>query len=80
MRAVTVSEYGGTPAVAEIPTPEPGARQMLIRLRAAGMNPMDLWLTDLKIRRRDLKELLPLQEPAVLGFETAGVVDASAAN
>ncbi len=33
-------------------------------------------LTDLKIRRRDLKELLPLQEPAVLGFETAGVVDA----
>ena len=44
MRAVTVREYGGTPAVAEIPTPEPGARQILIRLRAAGMNPMDLWL------------------------------------
>ena len=40
MRAVTVTEYGGTPAVAEIPTPEPGARQILIRLRAAGMNPM----------------------------------------
>ena len=39
MRAVTVREYGGTPAVAEIPTPEPGARQILIRLRAAGMNP-----------------------------------------
>jgi NADPH:quinone reductase-like Zn-dependent oxidoreductase len=38
MRAVTVREYGGTPAVAEIPTPEPGARQILIR-RAAGMNP-----------------------------------------
>jgi hypothetical protein len=26
MRAVTIREYGGTPAVAEIPTPGPGAR------------------------------------------------------
>ena len=34
MRAVTVREYGGTPAVAEIPTPKPGARQILIRPRA----------------------------------------------
>jgi len=33
-------------------------------------------LTHLKIRCRDLKELLPLREPAVLGFETNGVVDA----
>ena len=28
------------------------------------------------MRRRDLKEVLPLMEHAVLGFETAGVVDA----
>jgi NADPH:quinone reductase-like Zn-dependent oxidoreductase len=41
MRAVTVTEYGATPAVAEMPTPQPGAGQVLIRLRAAGMNPMD---------------------------------------
>ncbi len=41
MRAVTVSEYGGTPVVGEIPTPEPGAGQVLRRMRAAGMNPMD---------------------------------------
>jgi len=33
-------------------------------------------LTDLKIRRRDVKELLPKLVPAVLGFETASVVDA----
>jgi hypothetical protein len=41
MRAVTVTEYGAAPAVAEMPTPQPGAGQVLIRLRAAGMNPMD---------------------------------------
>ena len=44
MRAVTVSEYGATPVVGEVPTPEPGGGQVLIRLRAAGMNPADLKL------------------------------------
>src|ERR1700722_6450638 len=41
MRAVTVSEYGGIPVVGEMPAPEPGAGQVLLRMRAAGMNPMD---------------------------------------
>ncbi len=44
MRAVTVSEYGGTPVVGEIPAPEPGAGQVLLRMQAAGMNPMDATL------------------------------------
>ena len=44
MRAVTVSEYGAAPVVGEIPTPEPGAGQVLLRMRAAGMNPMDATL------------------------------------
>src|SRR5207302_10252871 len=42
-------------AVAEIPTPEPGARQILIRLRAAGMNPMDLWLASGAWKPDDLR-------------------------
>ena len=69
MRAVTVSEYGGTPAVAEIPTPEPGARQIRIRLRAAGMNPMDLWLAS------GAWKPMPATFPMVLGADGAGVVD-----
>src|SRR5260370_20861889 len=44
MRAVTVTEYGATPAVAEMLTPQPGARQVLIWLHAACMNPMELAL------------------------------------
>lgn len=69
MRAVTVKEYGATPEVAEIPTPEPGAGQVLIRLRAAGMNPMDLWLAS------GAWKPMPATFPMVLGADGAGVVE-----
>ncbi len=69
MHAVTVREYGGTPALAEIPTPEPGAGQILIRLRAAGMNPMDLSLAS------GAWKPMPATFPMVLGADGAGVVE-----
>jgi NADPH:quinone reductase-like Zn-dependent oxidoreductase len=69
MRAVTVTEYGATPVVAEIPTPEPGQGQVLIKLRAAGMNPMDLWLAS------GAWKPMPAMFPMVLGADGAGVVE-----
>ena len=51
--------------------PEPSETQIRIKVRVSGVGP-----TDLKIRRRDIKAVFPLPEPAVIGFETAGVVDA----
>jgi NADPH:quinone reductase-like Zn-dependent oxidoreductase len=51
--------------------PQPAERQVRIRVRVSGVGP-----TDLKIRRGDLDGVFPLPDPAVLGFETAGVVDA----
>src|ERR1700750_45672 len=51
--------------------PEPSERAILIKVRASGVGP-----TDLEIRRGALRAVFPLPEPAVLGFETAGVVDA----
>ena len=68
MRAVTVAEYGATPAVAEIPTPEPGPGQVLIKLRAAGMNPMDGALAS------GAWKPMPATFPMVLGADGAGVV------
>src|SRR5882757_11244224 len=50
---------------------EPSQGQIRIQVRVSAVGP-----TDLKIRRGDLKAVFPLPEPAVLGFETAGVVDA----
>jgi NADPH:quinone reductase len=69
MRAVTVTEYGATPAVAEIPTPEPGPGQLVIKLRAAGMNPMDRTLAS------GAWKPMPATFPMVLGADGAGVVE-----
>ena len=33
MRAVVVNKYGKAPAVAEVPAPQPGPGQVLIKLR-----------------------------------------------
>jgi NADPH:quinone reductase-like Zn-dependent oxidoreductase len=55
----------------DVPTPEPSASQIRIKVRVSGVGP-----TDLKIRRGDLDGAFPLPQPAVLGFETAGTVDA----
>ena len=67
MRAVTVSDYGGTPVVGEIPAPEPGAGQVLLRMRAAGVNPMDATLASGAWRPA------PATFPMVLGADGAGV-------
>jgi len=69
MRAATVAEYGATPVVGEIPTPKPGQGQVLIKLRAAGINPMDLWLAS------GAWKPMPATFPMVLGADGAGVVE-----
>jgi NADPH:quinone reductase-like Zn-dependent oxidoreductase len=71
--ACVLTEYGPPNVLAwrDVPLPEPSERQIRIEVRVSGVGP-----TDLKIRRGDLKAAFPLSEPAVLGFETAGVVDA----
>ncbi len=69
MRAITVTEYGANPGVSEIPTPEPGRGQVLLKVRAAGMNPMDRTLASGDWRP------MPATFPMVLGADCAGVVE-----
>jgi NADPH:quinone reductase-like Zn-dependent oxidoreductase len=69
MRAVIVKEYGGTPVVAEIPTPQPGPGQVLIKLQAAGMNPMDRTLSS------GAQQSEAATFPMVLGADGAGTVE-----
>ena len=71
--ACVVTGYG-PPDVLEwedVPMPQPSATEIRIKVRVSGVGP-----TDLKIRRGDVQAVFPLPDPAVLGFETAGTVDA----
>jgi NADPH:quinone reductase len=69
MRAITVTDYGATPALAEIQTPQPGRTQVLLKIRAAGMNPMDRTLASGDWRP------MPATFPMVLGADCAGAVE-----
>jgi NADPH:quinone reductase-like Zn-dependent oxidoreductase len=71
MKAVVVRGYGGVNQlfygyVADL---KPGPGEVLVRMMATSINPID-W----KLRRGDLKSLMPLQFPAVLGRDLAGEV------
>ncbi len=72
-RGVLIRVYGGADAVevSEVAKPEAGQGQVLVRVRAAGVNGID-W----KVREGYVRDAFPLQLPAVLGIELAGVVEA----
>jgi NADPH2:quinone reductase len=69
MRAITVSEYGASPAVTELPRPRPGSGRVLIAVQVAGMNPMDG-----EIANGGWKDRMPATFPMVLGADLAGAV------
>jgi alcohol dehydrogenase len=72
MRAAFIRHYGNNDAIeiSEQPVPEVGSRDVLIRVRAASVNPVDY-----KIRNGQLKTMLSLKFPLVLGSDCAGVVE-----
>lgn len=72
-RAVLVRAYGGASAaeIGEIAKPVAGEGQVLVRVRAAGVNGID-W----KFRQGLVQKTFPVQLPAVLGIELAGTVEA----
>ncbi|KAA0925608.1 NADP-dependent oxidoreductase [Streptomyces apricus] len=73
MKAIVFDAFGGTEVLhqSEIDTPEPGAGQVRVRVRAVGVNPVDG-----KIRSGIMEAIFPTTLPAVPGGEIAGIVDA----
>jgi NADPH:quinone reductase-like Zn-dependent oxidoreductase len=72
MKAVRFDEYGDVDVltVADVPVPDPGAGQVLVRVKAAGINPGEA-----KIREGLLHALWPATFPSGQGSDLAGVVD-----
>lgn len=72
MRAMVLNRVGGPEVfeLAEVPTPEPAAGEVLIRIACAGINPAD-W----KDRQGHLQQYYPYQFPYIVGFDAAGIVE-----
>jgi NADPH:quinone reductase-like Zn-dependent oxidoreductase len=72
MKTVCIYSYGGPEVLVyrDAPRPHPGAGEVLVRVHAAGINPVD-W----KIREGHLKEMLHHTFPLVLGWDLSGVIE-----
>ena len=72
MKAVIFEDFGGPEVLhlAEVEAPKPGPKRVRIRVRAAGVNPIDS-----KIRSGLMRPNLPAKLPAIPGSEAAGVVE-----
>ena len=73
MKAVSIYSYGGPDVLVyeDAPRPHPADGEVLVRVHAAGINPVD-W----KIREGHLKDMLHHTFPLVLGWDVSGVVEA----
>lgn len=71
MRAVVVSQWGGPEVLTEVETerPEPGLNEILVRVHAAGVNPVD-WKT------RASGGLIAWGEVPMVGWDVSGTVEA----
>jgi NADPH:quinone reductase-like Zn-dependent oxidoreductase len=72
MRAVRFDEYGDVDVlkVVEVPDPEPGPGELLVRVKAAGINPGEA-----KIRQGVMHSRFPATFPSGEGSDLAGVVE-----
>lgn len=70
MRAVVIDRFGGPDvlSVQDIDTPQPGPDEVLVRVVAAGTNPVDA-----KVRAAG--QWAGIELPAVLGYDASGVVE-----
>src|SRR5437879_13357625 len=71
MKAVRIERYGNEEVVelAEVERPKPGENQVLVKVKAAAVNPVDWKIRD------GLGEMFGLKLPLIVGCEVAGTVE-----
>ena len=76
MRAIVIDEWGGREAMreADVDAPPVAPDGVLVRVRAAGVNPVDT-----KVRGGYMAAKLPFHFPLILGWDVAGVVEETGA-
>jgi NADPH:quinone reductase-like Zn-dependent oxidoreductase len=71
MKAVVLHEYGGPDKLSyeDVPDPVAGEGEVLVRVAATSVNPIDY-----KLRSGSFKAFMPLEFPAILGNDFSGIV------
>src|SRR5882757_8974397 len=72
MKAIRIHRYGGPEVLQyeDAPRPKPQAGEVLVHVKAAGVNPID-W----KVREGHMKDFWPHKFPLILGWDLSGVVE-----
>src|SRR5207244_12912915 len=76
MKAVVVNEYGGPEVLKyqDAPRPEPKEDEVLVRVMAAAVNPVDSYVRQGMFAKRGLDN-----RPAIIGYDISGVVEKTGA-
>lgn len=70
MDAVRIHEYGAVPVIEDVPVPDVSPDEVLVRVKAAGLNPLDVQLVSGRMHG-----FFPLTFPYTLGTDFAGTVE-----
>ena len=73
MKAIRIHRFGGPEVLEldEVPVPRPGENELLVRIHAASVNPIDY-----KIRRGAVPAITPDMLPITLGRDGSGTIGA----
>jgi NADPH:quinone reductase-like Zn-dependent oxidoreductase len=72
MNAIAIDDFGAPPSLRDLPVPEPGEGEVLVRVRASSVNGFDV-----SVANGRLKGLIEHHFPVVLGRDFAGTVEAA---
>lgn len=77
MKAMVIHEFGGPGVMKyeDAPKPEPKDDEILVRVMAAGINPVDSYVRQGMFGKRGLDN-----RPAIIGYDIAGVIEKTGAN
>jgi NADPH:quinone reductase-like Zn-dependent oxidoreductase len=76
MKAAVVHEYGGPEVLKfeDAPRPEPKEDEVLVRVMAAGVNPIDSYVRQGMLAKRGIGKT-----PAIIGYDISGVIEKTGA-
>jgi NADPH:quinone reductase-like Zn-dependent oxidoreductase len=70
MHTIAIDQFGQRPTLHELPVPRPGRGEVLLRVHAEGVNPVD-W----QVAEGWMRGNTEYHFPMVLGFDVAGVIE-----